>query len=568
MKISGLTIFASLILHLFSVSQDYTLNKKGVSIMSPDPYSAKYALIIGNYSYKNGWNNLPHVHSEIHSVDSALKLLGFKNTLVENLAYTDLVAVFNDFIQKYDNDVNGLLVYYSGHGYTLNLPKNQFSGNIVPVDAPFPNTSADYSGKLFSMIELNQLFRNVKAYHSIFIFNTCFSGSGFIETDIKNCNIKTNIKKPVKQLIIAGSEYDSLRNFTAFASAFISGLSGKADQFKDNMMTGSEMARYISGQLGNSYYSFNPKLGIISSDSSAYGDFVLCKIRYLNDTMPENFRNGELQVKANFDGMLSLDGILFQELKKNTELKLTDVSDGLHHVSIDGIYKWDTTISITAGATSFLKVTKKHKDIFDMVFVVGGGFQMGSYNQLGFETPIHRVFLDDYYIGKYEVTQKQWRDIMGNDHVALSYRGCDSCPVENVNYNDVQNFISKLNIKTGMKYRLPTEAEWEYAAIGGLKQKTPENYKYSGSNKLSEVAWYSANTKNKHVQPVGGKYPNILGIYDMTGNVWEWCSDYFSTSYYKTSDGLRNPECSESKEPNHVLRGGGWTTDDPNVIRV
>jgi formylglycine-generating enzyme required for sulfatase activity len=182
-----------------------------------------------------------------------------------------------------------------------------------------------------------------------------------------------------------------------------------------------------------------------------------------------------------------------------------------------------------------------------MVFVQGGSFQMGSDNGESDEKPVHRVTLSDFYIGKTEVTQRQWRSVMGSDPPELAFKGCDDCPVERVSWNDVQDFLQKLNSKTGKNYRLPTEAEWEYAARGGNKSK---GYTYSGSNTIDDVAWYGSNSDSK-THSVAGKDANELGIYDMSGNVWEWCSDWYKG--YPGSSGVTDYTGS-----NRVLRGGSW----------
>jgi len=141
-----------------------------------------------------------------------------------------------------------------------------------------------------------------------------------------------------------------------------------------------------------------------------------------------------------------------------------------------------------------------------------------------------------FNIGKYEVTQGQWKAVMGDN--PSSYKIGDNYPVTNVSWYDVQKFIKKLNALTGKKYRLPTEAEWTYAAKGGNKSK---GYAYSGSNNIEDVAWYSGNSSNSVLRPVGKKAPNELGIYDMSGNVWEWCQD--------------------NEDTNRVFRGGSWKED-------
>ena len=186
-----------------------------------------------------------------------------------------------------------------------------------------------------------------------------------------------------------------------------------------------------------------------------------------------------------------------------------------------------------------------------MIFVKGGCYQMGDTFGDGDkdEKPVHNVCVSNFYIGKYEVTQGQWKKVMGSNPSSFSSCG-DSCPVENVSWNDVQEFIGKLNRQSGKNYRLPAEAEWEYAARSGGKSQ-----KYSGGNEVDDVAWYSSNSGSK-THPVGQKQPNSLGIYDMTGNVWEWCNDWYGEKYYGESP-RDNPQ-GPSSGSGRVIRGGSW----------
>ena len=187
-----------------------------------------------------------------------------------------------------------------------------------------------------------------------------------------------------------------------------------------------------------------------------------------------------------------------------------------------------------------------NKLINNMVYVSGGTFIMGG-DESSDQTPTHSVTLSSYYICKYEVTQALWRAVMGSN--PSKFKG-DNLPVEQVSWNDCQTFINRLNNYTGRNFRLPTEAEWEFAARGGNYSR---HYKYSGSNYISDVAWYCDNSGNR-THPVGTKQANELGLYDMSGNVWEWCSDrYGSYSSYSQS----NPTGATSGF-GRVERGGNW----------
>ena len=214
----------------------------------------------------------------------------------------------------------------------------------------------------------------------------------------------------------------------------------------------------------------------------------------------------------------------------------------------------------------------------EMVLVKGGTFTMGATSEQGSdyysaELPTHQVTLSDYYIGKYEVTQQLWEYVMKYSGTAAdgstmsayasdvwlgtnpssSYGEGNYYPAYYVNWEDIVNiFIPRLNKITGKTFRLPTEAEWEYAARGGNKSK---GYKYSGSNTIGDVAWYYDNSSST-AHPVGTKAPNELGLYDMSGNVWEWCSDWYSSSYYSSSSST-NPTGPTSGSF-RVIRGGSW----------
>ena len=184
---------------------------------------------------------------------------------------------------------------------------------------------------------------------------------------------------------------------------------------------------------------------------------------------------------------------------------------------------------------------------YPMVWVSGGDFEMGSSSGGSDEKPVHTVSLDGYSIGKYEVTQELWEAVMGSNP---SYYKGPRKPVENVSWNDCDHFIRKLNKMTRQNFRLPTEAEWEYAARGGRNQNS---YTYSGSNTVGTVAWYFDNSGSQ-THEVGGKSPNSLGIHDMSGNVWEWCYDWYGSYLSGSRSNPKGPSSGSSR----VLRGGSW----------
>jgi formylglycine-generating enzyme required for sulfatase activity len=193
---------------------------------------------------------------------------------------------------------------------------------------------------------------------------------------------------------------------------------------------------------------------------------------------------------------------------------------------------------------------------FEMVYVQGGSFIMGD--GLDYDNPKHKVTLSNFLIARYPVTQKLWKAVMGENP---SYFQGDNLPVEQVSWEDAQAFIARLNTFTDKIYKLPSEAQWEYAAIGGI-YKDEHSLEYAGSNQLEEVAWYNNNSERK-THPVGQKKPNALGLYDMSGNVFEWCMDAYDSDFYKSHEAKKLNPLNGNYEFNsyRCLRGGSWYND-------
>jgi formylglycine-generating enzyme required for sulfatase activity len=203
----------------------------------------------------------------------------------------------------------------------------------------------------------------------------------------------------------------------------------------------------------------------------------------------------------------------------------------------------------------------------EMIVIPAGHFEMGS-NEHDEEKPIHHIVISKAFaLGKTEVTQGQWKDIMGNN--PSYYKECgDDCPVEQISWKDAKEFVQKLTAKTNKQYRLPSEAEWEYACRAG------NNNEYCGSDKIDGVGWYGAHSypkgnSRKSTNPVATKLPNLWGLYDMSGNVWEWVEDNFHDNYVDNDNNKNEAPTDGSAwqgdDEMRVIRGGSWVSEPQNV---
>ncbi|MFC2100888.1 SUMF1/EgtB/PvdO family nonheme iron enzyme, partial [Bacteroidota bacterium] len=324
---------------------------------------------------------------------------------------------------------------------------------------------------------------------------------------------------------------DNLEKATGSFSGRINKGSHLIEVRNDKFFNQQKSIEVIAGQKESYDFILKPKTGILSIMTNPPQADIYINDKYYDKT--PRFINdliiGEYEVKLSKEGFADKTIIVIIKENETTmineQLQITEISNS--------------------------KTNESYKDSIEMILVKGDTFQMG--NNEGYqidEAPMHTVNINNFFIGKYEVTQKLWREIMDNNPSYFS--GCDSCPVENVSWENVQEFIQKLNIKTGLSYRLPTEAEWEYAARGGSQSN---GSKYSGGNDPAKVAWYWENSDKKtHI--VGTKIANELCVFDMSGNVWEWCNDWYDEGYYKKSP-EKNPK-GPTKGKYRILRGNSW----------
>lgn len=501
----------ALLLCIFSSLQLYAQKgMKPVQGISPAGTERRLALVIGNkdYQYVSRLNN---PLNDAEDMASALSSLGFEVILRTNLTEKDLTRTIDEFgnrLRQYDVG----LFYYSGHGV-------QHGGEnyLVPVDAQVKVSSEiEYTCVKLGRTMAKMEGANLKV--SLAFIDAC-RDSPFPATT------KSTL---AKGLSIPNNPPGS---FVAFSTR--AGSSADDNQEGRNGLFTSELLRHLT----------IPNLGVRDIlDRTTQG----VSARSNRNQIPGRYDELTGDFKFVITGSAAVSSATPEVVQKQT---------------VDN--KIVTPVSTTVQTAKFMDLP-----FADMVYVSGGTFQMGDTIGEGDadEQPVHPVHVGSFWMGKYEVTQAQWESVMGNN--PSKFKGCSDCPVENVSWLDAVAFCNKLSDREGKQrvytingmevkigylangYRLPTEAEWEYAARGGSKS---QGYRYAGSNELASVGWFEDNSENK-TRVVGRKKPNELGIFDMSGNVYEWCNDWYGDY---PSQSQSNPQGAVSGR-NRVIRGGAW----------
>jgi formylglycine-generating enzyme required for sulfatase activity len=456
----------------------------------------RLALVIGNSIY--GFSPLKNPVNDASDMAVALQKIGFTVILKKNVNLKDMEESIQDFGSRLKKGGVGLF-YFAGHGL-------QASGvnYLVPIGAKIDKES------------------DIK-YEAV--------DAGRILDEMANAGNGLNI------VIL-----DACRD-NPFSRRFRSASRGLA------IVGSAPVGTYIS-------YSTGP--GQVALDGDGRNSpFAASLLHYMKEpglTIEQVFKNVRHKLGQETAGkqvpweLSSLEGDFY--FTPGGPAKTGAVRDMADSRDKDTIETGPSRERSSAGQA----VVKDDVTGMEFILVNGSCFQMGDGlgDGLASEKPVHQVCLDSYYLGKYEVTQGQWKKVMGSN--PSHFKNCgDNCPAENIKWTDAQSFIAELNGLTGQTYRLPTEAEWEYAARDGGKM-----VKWAGTSsesKLGDLAWYDANSMDK-THPVGLKKANALGFYDMSGNVWEWTGDYYSETYYQKSvrDNPRGP----GEGTDRVLRGGCW----------
>ena len=565
-----------------------------------------YALFfaVNDYQAGSGFEDLSKPIENAEAIAKELReRYGFQTEVVKNPTLDQISAKLREYQALFAKNPQGmypstgqLLIYFTGHGIA-----EDNNGYFVPSDGN--------QKKLYSTAFAYEIWRpfinRIDCRHILVAIDACFSVT--FDPDWYNKKMDpSTFKRPnelsegdklllvhesdkCRILFTSDGEEDKVPERSNFARKFLEGL--KAGPRQDGILTSEALAGYLR------FAAPKPRLADFGDDQK--GSFLFVQNASYT-TVDVNKKTQEAETAANLEKDIAawraakaantiagyqkyLDDSPFGEFREQASTAIRNIEKDLairrddlawevavEKNTLQGYKKYQTDFPSGrhyAEAAAKIKVLEEPEglDAADgMVFVKGGTFIMGCTSEQkdcsDDEKPTHQVTLGDFYLGKYEVTQRQWQQVMGNN--PSYFKDCEDCPVENVSWEDVQTFIKKLNQQTGRTYRLPTEAEWEYAARGGGKEvlfgngkniADPREINFDGDwNPLS----YSVKGLDRQKTiPVGSlNSPNALGLHDMSGNVWEWCSDWYGSDYYKNS--VSNNPTGPSSGSNRVLRGG------------
>jgi formylglycine-generating enzyme required for sulfatase activity len=525
----------------------------------------RLALVMGNGAYQNA-NPLKNPPNDAKAIADALRELGFEVTLGTNKPQREMKQMMREFGQRLRTQGGVGLFYYAGHGV-------QAKGHnyLVPVAAVI-QSEADLEDEAIDVNYVLNLMDEAQNALNIVILDAC-RNNPFGRSFRSAANGLAQVKAPTGTLIAYATAPDDIAADggganSPYTEELIKEMRQPGVLIETMFRRVAEQVSSRSGGRQEPWFSANVKgdfyFKAVANDASgpttrskpnaALADATTVEAEYWESIKESNDKTDfQDYLKEYPQGRYApLARVKLRQLEaasKPNDGKPNNAGAGNAGVTSGAA---NTTGNTTGGARPALKagaVVKNQMGI-EMVYIPPGEFMMGS-DRNKYEQPVHRVTISQaFYIGRYEVTQAQWQSVIGNN--PSGYKKCGgNCPVETVSWDDAQNFINKLNEgNDGFRYRLPTEAEWEYACRAGTTGD------YAGD--LDSMAWYDKNS-GAETHPVGTRQPNGFGLYDMHGNVGEWCQDWYAESYYASSPASdpQGPGSSFTR----VMRGGSWDYD-------
>jgi formylglycine-generating enzyme required for sulfatase activity len=547
--------------------------------------------VIGERDYTKGWARLSGVKDDVPAVKRLFEEQGFAVQTLENAPGRALREGIENFLNQYGHAADTrIVIYYAGHGETLTLGGGNKMGYIVPVDAPLP--SRDRTGFLRSALAMNQFQTWAEQYecrHIIFIFDSCFSGSVFSTGRGTPPAINENISRHVRQFITSGDENETVPDRSVFRTQLEAALrEGEADLNRDGYVTGAELGMFLEDTVVNySNATQHPKHGKLRNPSLDKGDFIFAAGNSRPAVTPpappaavtSEAHTGSVRVTSEIAGMVLIDGKeTGARIKAQGSVTIANVNAGETEVAVredsGGVTRAAQNVVVRQGQTVAAAIERPRPP--DFVKINGGTFTMGSpanEPEREDDEAQHQVTVSTFYLGKHEVTQKEWREVMGNNP---SYFQGDNLPVEWVSWYEAVEYCNKRSQREGLVpaytingtdvswdrnasgYRLPTEAEWEYACRAGTGGpfSTGNNISTDQANYDGNYP-YNNNAKGSYREKTvnaGSFAANRWGLYDMHGNVWEWCWDW----YGDYSSGAQTDPVGPSTGAFRVSRGGSW----------
>ncbi len=575
-------------------------------------YQDSYALVIGASAYRSGWPLLPGTLTDMEAVSRILQQQGFKVTQVADPDHAQLRKAFDDFIVEHGQEPqNRLLFYFAGHGDTRKLSYGQEMGYLVPVDAPlYEQDAKGFLQKALDMQQIEVYARRIQAKHALFMFDSCFSGSLFSLSRAAPSEISRKTAQPVRQFITSGGAEEVVSDRSVFRDQFLAALQGEADYNHDGYVTGSELGSFLQDKVAN--YSRNgqhPQYGKLRDPMLDKGDLVFVVIGAEGKTQVQVTTGAggggvgiDAEVELEFWKSIkdSRNPKLFKEYRnrwpngkfvmiaqaREAELETPPVKPPEPPVRVE-----PPPVPPVVATPAPVQQPRPAITGPAMVAITGGRFQMGSpQKEVGRDADEkqHWVTVNDFEIGQYEVTvgefkrfvaasgyktdadktgegcyvwsDSTWQHKAGFNWKNPNFTQGDDHPVVCVSWNDAVAYAEWLSKQTGQEYRLPTEAEWEYAARAGKetaywwgKQASHDYANYGKDECCAGLA--KGRDRWEYTAPVGSFDPNAWKLYDTAGNVWEWTCSVYDENYKGNENG-----CTKNNTSGPLaVRGGGWS---------